>query len=141
MSFSDQIRKFKEKAEKAVTDKPVEIAKYLFSETIKGSPSPSFSVGGYSEGVFMANWNLGNSSSAAYNSSSKDNDESRIMALIGAISKDSFKDGAVVLSNNTPYGRIIEELGNSTSGTGWVKTPPYKMVEHAYQKTLNKFGV
>jgi len=135
MGFADSIKAFQKKATGEVNAKVNDIAMELFNEVVKGTP--------VDKGVLINNWYVG--SGKVYNTSYSENSASKdgmgSLTRIAALKLDtSFlrKDGAVSLTNSTPYGFRAEYAGwPYPQWTG--RVGPYAMIAKAFITVVPKY--
>lgn len=135
MGFADSIRTSGTKIKQQVNDKVTAIAVELFNEVVKETP--------VDKGVLKNNYYVGYGRvySPAYNANSASNVGMASLTQIASLKTSMTflgKDGAVNMTNNTPYAYRAEYLGWPTpKWTGMVG--PYAMVAKAFIVVAPKY--
>lgn len=135
MGFADSIKAFNAKVKKEVSDQVLSIATELFTEVVEGTP--------VDKGVLINNWYAG--TGTAYNGSYNPNGTSSdgMASLTQIASLKHYigflgRDGAVNVTNSTPYGFRAEYVGWPTpQWTG--RVGPYAMIANAFIKVVPKY--
>jgi hypothetical protein len=131
MGFASSIKAFNKKVTQEVSDSVVEIANELFTEIVKETP--------VDKGVLINNWYVGKGRgvyNGAYDANSANPDGMSSLNQISSLrGYTGFlgRDGAVSLSNSTPYGFRAEYAGwPKPEWTG--RIGPYAMIAKAFIK-------
>jgi hypothetical protein len=136
MGFASSIGAFAKKVQVEVSESVVEQATELFTEIVKGTP--------VDKGVLINNWYVGKGRdvyNGAYDPNSMNvqgmSSYTQISSLRGYTGFLG-RDGAVSLSNSTPYGFRAEYAGWPTpQWTG--RVGPYAMIANAFIKVVPKY--
>lgn len=136
MGFASSIRAFAERVQVEVSESVVEQATELFTEIVKGTP--------VDKGVLINNWYVGKGR-GVYNSA-YDPNSMNVQGMSSYTQISSLRgytgflgrDGAVSLSNSTPYGFRAEYDGwPKPEWTG--RVGPYAMIANAFIQVVPKF--
>jgi hypothetical protein len=136
MGFADSIKNFNKKVKQEVSDKIITIATELFTEVVAGTP--------VDKGVLINNWYAGIGKgvyNGSYSESSADSNGMSSLTQIASLKTYTGfvgKDGAVSLSNSTPYGFRAEYAGwPYPQWTG--RVGKYAMIAKAFIKVVPKY--
>lgn len=139
MGLADDIRKFADKAQKAMSDNTNKIVQDLFKAAVDYSPSPTRDpTGRYAKGLLVNQWyfSVGTPSTDVGSSLSDNGSDSlaRIQEITSVLPFMS-KDNVVYLSNNTEEAYYANKLGweqgKGTNGWIWAGAPAYYMTDKA----------
>ena len=136
MGFADSIKNFNKKVKVEVSEQIIAIATDLFTEIVNETP--------VDEGVLINNWYAGTgvgNYNSSYNefSTSQDGMYSRMqIASLKRYTGFVGRDGAVSLSNSTPYAYRAEYIGwPQPQWSG--RVGKYAMVAQAFIKVITKY--
>ena len=146
MGLADDIRKFADKAQKAMSDNTNKIVQDLFDLAVQYSPSP-IRPGPYAKGLLVNQWypSVGSPDSTVTSATSPNGADS-IARILGLASANAFlgKDNVVYLSNNTEEAYYANTLGwakgQGTNGWIWTGKPAYYMTSKAISYIQGKYS-
>jgi hypothetical protein len=128
MSFSDQIKVFKKKAEKRSEQVVRGTALSMFSKIVLATPvgntalwDTKYPPKGYTGGRLRGNWQVSLGSAADGEVNREDKAGRTTIGKGGAIIAGHKGDGSIFISNNLPYAKRVED--------GWSKQAPAGMVK------------
>lgn len=135
MGFANSIRKYSQKVERQVSNKIIAIACELFTEVVTGTP--------VDKGVMINNWYAGTGKvrNGAYSETLTNKQGMNSLNQIASLKLYTGflgKDGAVSISNSTPYGFRAEYAGwPQPVWSG--KVGKYAMIAKAFIKVVPKY--